>query len=44
MDKLMQPFGIVLLVLVGLSGSGGILGKKRTQLSIRKTTILEMIN
>jgi hypothetical protein len=32
MDKLMQLIGIVLLYLVGLSGSEDILGKKRASL------------
>lgn len=36
----MQLIGIVLLLLVGLSGSKDVLGKKRAWLSIRKTTIL----
>ena len=34
LDKLMQLTGIVLLFLVGLSGSEGIIGKKCAQLSI----------
>jgi hypothetical protein len=32
----MQPFGIVLLLLVGLNGSEYVCGKKRAYLSIRK--------
>jgi hypothetical protein len=39
LGKLVQIIGIVLLCLVGLSGSKNILGKKCAQLSIRKTTI-----
>jgi hypothetical protein len=37
----MQLIGIILLFLVGLSGSEDILGKKCAWLSIRKTTILQ---
>jgi len=38
----MQLIGIVLLYLVGLSGSDDIIGKKRASLSIRITTILQV--
>jgi len=40
MGKLMHLVGIALLFLVSLSGSECILGKKRAQLSIRKTEFL----
>jgi hypothetical protein len=37
LDKLMQPVGIVLLLLMGLSGSQDLLGKKRAWLCIEGT-------
>jgi hypothetical protein len=42
MDKTMQLIGIILLYLVGLSGSEDIIGKKCAWLSIGKTTIFTL--
>jgi len=42
MDKLLQLIGIVLLFLVSLSGSEDILGKKRAQLTVYKTILLQI--
>ena len=42
MDKLMQLIGIVLLLSAGLSGSEDILGKKRAQLTVYKTILLQI--
>ena len=45
-DKLLQLFGIVLLFLLGLSGSEDILGKKRAWLllSVRKFVLHPLIH